>query len=131
MAYPVYGKKIETYTDTSMRQLVAVITQNGGPIAFFSQKLSNAQTKYSVTEQELLSIVECLKEFKSMLRNQKIKVYTNQQNLARDALGLTPDWLYRLHLVLEEFSPKNIYILGITNALADAMSHLEYGKEFK
>jgi hypothetical protein len=37
------------------------------PIAFFSRKLSKTQQKYSVTEIELLTIVETQKEFKGML----------------------------------------------------------------
>ena len=89
--YPIYGELFEIYTDASTRQLGAVITQNGRPIAFFSRKLSSPQTKYSVTEQELLSIVECLKEFKGMLWGQKIKVYTDHKNLVQDALGFTSD----------------------------------------
>jgi hypothetical protein len=44
-------------------QLGAVITQGNRPIVFFSRKLSEAQSKYSVTEIELLAIVETLKEF--------------------------------------------------------------------
>ena len=91
----------------------------------FSHKLSDAQTKYSVTEQELLSIVECLEEFKGMLWGQRIKVYTDHQNLVRTALGLTSDWVYRWRLVLEEYGPEIVYILGITNVVADAMSRLD------
>ena len=90
----MYSDLFEIYTDASTRQLGAVITQNGRPIAFFSRKLSSPQTKYSVTEQELLSIVEGLGEFKSMLWGQKIKVYTDHQNLVRGALGLTSNWAY-------------------------------------
>ncbi len=43
-----------------LTQLGAVITQNNGPLAFFSGKLSPTQQKYSVTKQELLAIVETL-----------------------------------------------------------------------
>ena len=50
LAYPIYGKLFVIYTDASTKQLGAVITQNNQPIAFFSQKLTDAQTKYSVTE---------------------------------------------------------------------------------
>ena len=60
MAYPKYGELFELFTDASSRQLGAVITQNGRPIASFSRKLSETQRKYSVTELELLSIVETL-----------------------------------------------------------------------
>jgi hypothetical protein len=64
LAYPYYSKPFEIYTDGSKKQLGAVITQNNRPIAFFSRKLSEAQQKYSVTEIELLAIVETLKESK-------------------------------------------------------------------
>ena len=77
LAYPDYTQGFEIYTDSSKLQLGAVITQNNRPLAFFSRKLSPAQQKYSVTEQELLAIVETLKEFKGMLWGQPMTVYTD------------------------------------------------------
>ncbi len=91
LAYPDYSKVFEIYTDASNKQLGAVITQENRPIAFFSQKLSTTQHKYSITEIELLAIVETWKEFKGMLWSQSIKVYTDQANLIKDALGMTSD----------------------------------------
>jgi len=79
LAYPDYSKEFEIYTDASSKQMGAVITQQNRPIAFFSRKLSETQQKYSVTEIELLAIVETLKEFKGMLWGQKIVVYTDPQ----------------------------------------------------
>eukprot|EP00804_Cyclotella_cryptica_P004159 CCRYP_014542-RA/>CCRYP_014542-RA protein AED:0.43 eAED:0.43 QI:0/-1/0/1/-1/1/1/0/142 len=70
-AYPDYSQGFEIYTDSS-KFLGAVITQNNRRLAFFSRKLSQAQQKYSVTKQELLAIVETLKEFKGMLWGQQI-----------------------------------------------------------
>ena len=67
LAYPNFSEGFDIYTDSSKRQLGSVIVQNNRPIAFFSRKLNNAQMKYSVTELELLSIVEALKEFRGML----------------------------------------------------------------
>ena len=81
----------EIYTDSSKYQLGAVITQKNRPLVFFSKKLSTAQLKYSVTKQELLAMVETLKEFNSMLWGQCITVYTDHKNLVQDALGLTSD----------------------------------------
>ncbi len=81
LAYRDYSKVFEIYTDASSKQLGAIITQDNRPIAFFSQKLSDMQCKYSVTEVELLAIVETLKEFKGMLWGQNIKVLTDHANL--------------------------------------------------
>ena len=67
LAYPDFDKVFEIYTDASTKQLGSVITQSNRPLAFFSRKLSVQQQKYSVTEIELLAIVETLKEFKGML----------------------------------------------------------------
>jgi hypothetical protein len=120
LAYLDFSKPFEIYTDTSSTQLGAVITQDNKPIAFFSMKLSETQQKYSVTEIELLAIVETLKEFKGMLWGQDIKVYTNHKNLTRDALGLTSDRVYHWRLLLDEYAPKIVYIKGIHNTVVDA-----------
>ncbi len=77
-------KPFEIYTDASSMQLGAVITQDNRPIAFFSRKLSKTQPKYSVTEIELLVIVETLKEFKGMLWKQDIKVYTQITKISQE-----------------------------------------------
>ena len=126
LAYPDFTIPFDIYTDASSRQLGAVICQRNRPIAFFSRKLSETQRKYSVTELELLSIVECLKEFKGMLWGQRIKVYTDHKNLQQEALGLTSDRVYRWRLILEEYGPEITYIKGVTNTVADALSRLEY-----
>ena len=81
LAYPDYSHGFEIYTDSSKFQLRVVITQNDRPLAFFSRKLSLMQQKYIATKQELLAIVETLKEFKGMLLGQTITVYTDHKNL--------------------------------------------------
>jgi hypothetical protein len=83
LAYPDFSKPLEIYTDASSTQLGAVITKDNRPMAFFSRKLSKTQQKYSVTEIELLAIVETLKEFKGMLWGQDIKVYNDHKNLTK------------------------------------------------
>ena len=126
LAYPDFTKKFVIYTDASKRQLGAVITQDNRPLAFFGRKLNGAQQKYNITELELLSIVETLKEFKGMLFGQEIEIYTDHINLTRDALGLTSDRVFRWRLLIEEYGPKIMYIKGIDNTVADAISRLDY-----
>jgi hypothetical protein len=121
-AYPDYSKVFKIYTDASSKQLGAVITQDNRPITFFNWKLSDTQCKYSITKIELLAIVKTLKEFKGMLWGQQIKVLTDHENLMRDALGLTSDRVYQWRLLLEEYGPKIVYIKGIHNTVADAVS---------
>ncbi len=93
---------------------------------FFSRRLSKTQQKYSVTEIELLTIVETLKDFKGMLWGQDIKVYTDHKNLTRDALGLTSDRVYCWRLLLVEYAPEIVYIKGIHNTVLVAILQLEY-----
>ena len=113
LAYPDFDKVFEIYTNASTKQLGSVITQSNRPLAFFSRKLSVPQQKYSVTT---------LKEFKAMLWGQCIKVYTDHKNLTQDALGLTSDRVHWWRLILEEYGLEIVYIKGIHNTVADAIS---------
>jgi hypothetical protein len=61
-------------------QLGAVISQDDKPIAFYSRKLNPAQTRYTTTERELLSIVETLKEFRNIPRSQGNSIYRPQES---------------------------------------------------
>ena len=128
LAYPSYDEDepFVIYTDASKRQLGAVITQKNRPLAFFSRKLTQAQQKYSVTDLELLSIVETLKEFKGMLLGQHIIVYTDHINLTRDNIGQSSDRTMRWVLLLQEFNVELRYVKGVDNTVADAISRLDY-----
>jgi hypothetical protein len=122
LAHPDFTKPFDIYTVASTKQLGAVTTQDNSSIAFFGQKISGAQSKYTVTKLELLAIVETLKEFKRMLWGQRLNVFTDHKNLTRDGLGLTSDRVTRWRILLEECAPKIIYNKGIHNTVADAIS---------
>ncbi len=51
---------------------------------------------------------------------------TDHAILMRDALGLTSNQVYWWRLLLEEYRPKIVYIKGIYNTVAGAVSRLEY-----
>jgi len=124
LAYPDFTKSFDIYTDASTKELGSVITQDNRSIVFFSRKLSDAQSKYTITKLELLAIVETLKEFNGMLWGQRINIYTDHKNLTRDGLGLTSDRVARWRILLEEYASKIIYIKGIHNTVADPRDHL-------
>ena len=122
--YPDFNVPFEIYTDTSDRQLGAVITQNGRPLAYYSRKLNNAQRNYTTTERELLSIVETLKEFKNILLGFSITVFTDHKNLTHDTMLLKSERVMCWRLLLEEFGPEIKYVKGSKNLVADALSRL-------
>jgi hypothetical protein len=57
-----------------------------------------------------------------MLWGQQLTVYTDHKNLMQNTLGLTSDQVYRWRLLLEECGPTIVYIKGIHNTVADAIS---------
>ena len=122
LAYPDFSKPFEIHTDASKVQLGAVISQDNKPIAFYTRKLTLAQTRYTTTERELLSIVECFKEFRNILLGQQIIVHTDHENLTYK--NFNSDRVMRWRLYIEEFTPDLRYIKGEKNAVADALSRL-------
>ncbi len=61
-----------------------------------------------------------------MLWGQSIKVFTDNKNLTRDALGLTSDRVYRWRLLLEEYAPDIVYIKRVHNTVTDDISRIEF-----
>ena len=123
LAFPDFAKPFVIHTDASHTQLGAVISQDGKPIAFYSRKLNDAQTRYTTTERELLSIVETLKEFRNILLGYKVIVYTDHKNLC--CKNFNTERVMRWRLVLEEYDPELRYIKGEQNIVADALSRLD------
>ena len=104
-------------------QLDAAIFQNNKPVAFYSRKLNSAQRNYTVGEKELLSIVETLKEFRTMLYGcPNITVYTDHKNYTFSKFSTQR--VMRWRLILEDYGVKFQYIKGVNNTLADALSRL-------
>ena len=67
----------------------AVIIQYGKPINFYGRKLTGPQTRYTVIEKELLSIVETLKEFRTVILGRQLEIFTDHKNLTYNFLILT------------------------------------------
>ena len=64
------NKHFDIHIDDSDDQLGAVIIQERKPIDFCRCKLTRPQMQYTVTENELLSVVKTLKGFLTILLGQ-------------------------------------------------------------
>jgi hypothetical protein len=81
LAYLDFSVPFEIYTDSLKYQIGSIITQKDKPLAFYSRKLTNPQMRYTVTELELLAIVEMLPEYRCILLGHLITIYMNHKNL--------------------------------------------------
>ena len=126
--HPNFNKPFVIHTDASDRQLRSIISQEGKPIAYFSPMLTSAQQKYTTTDKELLSIVETLKEFHSILYGNRVEVHTDHRNLTYNN-STHQQRVLRQQLILEEYGVTLHYIKGTRNIAADALSRLPINNE--
>ena len=108
--YPDFNENFNIHTNASAFQVGGVINQKVEPIDFYSIKLTGAQQRYTVTERELLSIVETLKLFRMILPGQKLQMYTDHKNLK--CKKINTNIVLRWILIIEDYGPDIEYIKG-------------------
>ncbi len=84
LRFPDHSKPFTIYIDASKYQIGATIKQNELPIAYFSRKLIPTQRRYSTIEQEMLAIVEVLKEYRNFLLGAEIIIHTQCSLLQKE-----------------------------------------------
>jgi len=77
---PDFEKSFEVHTDASDKAVEGVLVHKGHPVAFESQKLSEAEHRYSTHEKEMAAIVHFLGVWRVYLFGSKFVVKTD--NLA-------------------------------------------------
>jgi len=125
LEHPDPDAQLVLRTDASRRGIAGALLQvhmdgHVGPIAFFSRKLSLAETKYSTIEQEALAIVWSLNKCRPFI-DYCIIVVTDHSNLQFMRVSQNSR-VQRWSLVLNEFDAVIVHRPGHTNFLADYMS---------
>ena len=84
LKFPDYTKPFVIFTDSSLYSLGAVITQvdkNGfyRPIEFAGRSLTDQETRYCITDKELLGVIFGIKKFHHYVDGVHFKVYSDQR----------------------------------------------------
>ena len=122
LRFPDHNVPFEIFTEASNFQIGVTIKQRNLPIAYFSKKLTPTQRRYSTIEQEMLAIVEGLKEYHNFLLGANITIFTDHKNLLSNTT--VSNRVFRWKQKIQEFGPNIQYIKGQFNIEADALSWL-------
>ena len=103
------------YTDTSYKQASGVISQNNKPIVLFSRGLINTQRTYTISNKELIVIVECLNQFCGILFDYEINLFPYHKNLVYAATLSESQRVMLWKLILKYFGPNIKHNSGVDN----------------
>ncbi|GFT59701.1 retrovirus-related Pol polyprotein from transposon opus [Trichonephila clavipes] len=127
---PDLSKPYQLYTDASATAIGACLSQNDekgkeNPIAFFSKKLTETQTRWATIEREAYAVIEALKRFDSWIFGAEIEVISDHNPLTYLTLT-TPQSakLTRWALALQRYNIAISYRKGVKHGNADALSRL-------
>ena len=79
--YLIFNKVFQVECDASGSAIGTILSQEGKPIAFFSENLNNAKKNCFVYDQEFCAIVQALKRWRNYLIPKEFVLYTNHKAL--------------------------------------------------
>ncbi|CAL8119096.1 unnamed protein product [Prunus armeniaca] len=123
LALPNFEKVFEVECDASGVGVGAVLSQDKRPVAFFSEKLSDARQKWSTYDQEFYAVVRALKQWEYYLIQKEFVLFTDHQVLKYINSQKNIDKMHaRWVTFLQKFSFVIKHTSGKTNRVADALS---------
>ncbi|GFV24334.1 retrovirus-related Pol polyprotein from transposon opus [Trichonephila clavipes] len=132
LSFPKSGLPLSLCTDASDFAVGAVLQQleNEGwkPIAFYSKKLNETQTRYITYDRELLGTYLSVKHFKHLLEGNDFVIYTDHKPLTfafkQKNEKASPRQQRQLQYI-SKFSCNIQRVLGKVNVVSDALSRID------
>jgi len=123
LALPDFDKLFEVECDASIVGIGAVLSQEGKPVEFFSEKLGEARQKWSTYELELYAILRALKVWEHYLIQREFVLYTDHQalkfiNSQKNLNRMHARWVSYIQRFTFSLKHKS----GKLNRVADALS---------
>ena len=78
---PDFTKVFEVACDASGVGIGGVLSQEGHPVAYFSEKLNDAKLKYSTYDKEFYAVVQTLRHWRHYLLHQEFVLYSDHEAL--------------------------------------------------
>lgn len=123
LALPDFSLVFELHCDASKAGIGAVLSQKGRPIAFFSEKLTGARSRYSTYDVEFYAIVQAIKHWRHYLFHKDFVLFTDHDALKHlsnqgKVSSRHASWI----AYLQQFTFVIKHTSGASNRVADALS---------
>jgi hypothetical protein len=136
LVHPDLEKDFCLAVDASTTSTAAILYQLHGKerriVGFTGKLLKPCESRYTITELELLSIVQAARKWKYLLLGHHVTIYTDHQALVHfRKIKYWNGRLYRWCLELQDLDLEIVYVRGATNFAADALSRVESTKNWQ
>ena len=129
LVHPVSGAELQVNTDASSKAIAGAVHQVVGgqvqPLGFFSRRTTQAESRYSAYNLELLAVYSTLIKFQHMLKGSTFRIYTDQKPLTSAFMKVRDPVSNRQRqqlAVISEFATDIAHIPGLQNVVADALT---------
>ncbi|WZZ83832.1 hypothetical protein YC2023_104404 [Brassica napus] len=123
LVLPDFSATFELHCDASKLGIGAVLSQRGRPVAYFSEKLAGARSRYSTYDVEFYAIVQAIKHWRHYLVHRDFVLFTDHDALRHHDSQAKVSFRHAGWIsYLQQFTFSIRHQSGATNRVADALS---------